>query len=1048
VTLRGAEPDPNESLDPADWEAFKGLAHRLLDDVLEHLRTVPERPVWRPVPPAVRQALAEPLPIEGRDIEGTWRDARKLILPYPTGNAHPRFWGWVHGAGTAGGVLAELVAAAINANCGGRDHGAIYVERQVVEWCRQLLDFPEGTSGVLVSGTSMATLIGLAVARHHLAGADVRTDGIRGAPAPLVGYASAEAHGSVARAFEILGLGRAALRLIPVDADYRIELEALRGAIARDRAEGARPFVAIGTAGTVNTGAIDDLMALADVCAREDLWLHVDGAFGALFALSPTLKPRLAGIERADSLAFDFHKWLHVPYDAGCVLVRRGDLHRAAFAMTPDYLRREGRGLAGGDPWFCDFGPELSRGFRALKVWFTLKEHGARRLGAAIERNCDQARYLAARIAAEPRLELMAPLALNIVCFRLRAPGLDEEGLDRLNADLVADLQESGIAAPSTTTLHGRTVIRVCLTNHRTRQSDLDLLIDVVLSFGKRRRPDAGDRRRRRATHDVARPAAARRDRSTRLRALAAPLEQLLRAGGGSRLELDPATGLNIYGCAAQPRPEALAFGSSTASTISAQAYAAANALRRQLIEAARAGHLGTAVERAIAAIRRGILEVCGAADLAGVEVVLTPSGTDGEYAALHLTRGGSDRALVNIVIAPEETGSGVLAAAQGRHFARVTPMGAAARPDVPLTGLDPHLIQVPTVPIRGSDGQPRPLAEIDREVAALVDQAVAAGRRCLLHVLAGSKTGLLAPSFEAAARLRQRHGSRLDIVVDACQMRIAPERIRACLAAGWMVLLTGSKFFGGPPFAGALLIPADVVARAADLAPLPAGLADYYSRPEWPDALQRLTACLPAGANLGLVLRWQAALWQMLAFQAVPQEQRARIMTELGAAIRASLATARSLRAVAVETSGDWPQTIFPFEVLREAAAGGTAPMDIAMTKQVHRWLNADISGRLPPGVLCSARRLAALPCHLGQPVGIAGTAVLRICIGAHLVWGAACDESLGSSLEARLEAQIQRARVALRKAELIAHYYDALSADAAAVALRTQALGAAAAC
>jgi glutamate/tyrosine decarboxylase-like PLP-dependent enzyme len=1037
VTLRGAEPDPAESLDPADWEAFKGLAHRLLEDVLEQLRTVGERPVWQPVPMAVRQALAEPLPAEGQGVERAWRDARELILPYATGNAHPRFWGWVHGAGTPGGVLAELLAAAINANCGGRDHGAIYVERQVTEWCRQLFDLPEGTSGILVSGTSMATLIGLAVARHHLAGVDVRTDGIRGAPAALVGYASAEAHGSVARAFEVLGLGRTALRLIPVDRDYRIELEALWRAIARDRAEGARPFVVVGTAGTVNTGAIDDLAALADLCAREDLWLHVDGAFGALLALSPTLKPRLGGLERADSLAFDFHKWLHVPYDAGCVLVRRGDLHRAAFAMTPDYLRRNSRGLAGGDSWFCDYGPELSRGFRALKVWFTLKEHGTRRLGAAIERNCDQARYLATRIAAEPRLELMAPVALNIVCFRLLAPGLDAEGLDRLNADLVADLQESGVAAPSTTTLYGRTVIRVCLTNHRTRQSDLDLLIDAVLRSGKRRPTDvASPGRRRSAARAGTRPV--RRDRSPLLRVLAAPLEQLLSAGGGSRLELDPATGLNIYGCAPHPRPEALAFGSSTASTISAQAYAAAEALRQQLIDAARTGDFDAALDRAIAAIRRGILEVCGAADLAGVEVVLTPSGTDGEYAALHLARGGANRPLVNIVIAPEETGSGVLAAAQGRHFAHVTPSGAAARPDAPLSGLDPGLIQVPTVSIRGSDGQPRPLAEIDREVVALVDQAIAADRRCLLHVLACSKTGLLAPSFDAAAKLRQRHGSRLDIVVDACQMRIAPERVRACLAAGWMVLLTGSKFFGGPPFAGALLLPADLVARAADLAPLPEGLADYFSRPEWPDPLRRLTTALPAGANLGLVLRWQGALWQMQAFKAVPQEQRARVMAGLGAAIRTALAAASSLREVAVETSGDWPQTIFPFEVLREAG-GGDAPLDGTVLRQVHRWLNADISGWLPPGVLCSARRLAALPCHLGQPVAIARTAVLRICIGAHLVWETAFDESLGTSFEARLETQIQRARLALRKTELIAQYYDSLCAGAAATQTRS---------
>ena len=1039
MTLRGLESAPEDPLDPADWEAFKALAHRLLDDALDHLRTVRDRPVWQPVPAAVRQALAEPLPLEPQGTERTCRDARDLILPYPTGNAHPRFWGWVHGSGTAGGVLAELLAAAMNANCGGRDHGATYVERQVIEWCRQLFDLPEGTSGILVSGTSMATLIGLAVARHHLAGVDVRQDGIRGAPGPLVGYASAEAHGSVGRAFEILGLGRTALRAIPVARDYRIELDALRRAIAQDRAEGARPFAVVGTAGTVNTGAIDDLAALADICADENLWLHVDGAFGALIALSATLKPRLAGIERADSLAFDFHKWLHVPYDAGCVLVRRGDLHRAAFALTPDYLRRDARGLAGGDPWFCDFGPELSRGFRALKVWFTLKEHGTRRLGAAIARNCDQAQYLAARIGEEPRLELMAPVALNIVCFRFRGPDLEPAERDRLNAEIVADLQESGVAAPSTTTLGGRTVIRVCVTNHRTRQSDLDLLLDAILSVGERCLGlSAAGRSGRRATQSRS-EAAATRDRFRQLRELAAPLEQRLSAGGGSRLEVDPATGLNAYGCAPHPRPDALAFGSSTASTISAQAYAAAEALRQELIGAAQTGHLEAAFDQAIAAIGRGILEACGAADVTGVEVVLTPSGTDGEYAALHLAGAAPDRPLVNILIAPEETGSGVLAAAQGRHFARLTPSGEAARPDAPIAGLDPALIHVPTVPIRGADGEPRPLGDVDAEMAALVEQAVAAGKRCLVHVLAGSKTGLFAPSFAAVSQLRAGFGGHVEIVVDACQMRISPEQIRACLEAGWMVLVTGSKFFGGPPFAGAVLLPAEVVARASALAPLPVGLADYFSRREWPRPLQHLSACLPERANLGLVLRWQAALWEMRAFHGLPGGQRALIMTELGGPIRAALAAARSLRPVKIETCGDWPQTIFPFEVLRRARDGAAQPMDCATLKQVQRWLNADISQSLPPGAPCSARRLAALSCHVGQPVGIGRTAALRVCIGAHLVWQTACDASLGSSFEARLEAQIQRARLVVRKAELIAQYHDALCATAAAAQTRS---------
>jgi aromatic-L-amino-acid decarboxylase len=478
---------PSGSLDPADWDAFAGLAHRLLDEAIHHLRTVRERPVWQPVPDAVREAFRAPLPALGQGLEATATDALRLILPYPTGNLHPRFFGWVHGSGTAGGLLAELLAAAMNANCGGRDHGAIYVERQVIAWCRQVFGFPEGASGLLVSGTSMATLIGLAVARHQHAGCDVRADGVAAAPARLVGYASREAHSSVARAFELLGLGREALRPVPTGPDHRLDVHRLELAIATDRRLGCKPFCVIATAGTASTGAIDDLATLADLAAAHGLWLHVDGAFGALAALCPELKPRLAGIERADSLAFDFHKWLHVQYDAGCILVRRGDLHRDAFAFHADYLQRAPRGLAGGEPWPCEFGPELSRGFRALKVWFTLKEHGADRLGQAILANCRQARYLAARVREQELLQLMAPVALNIVCFRVWAPALSAAEADRLNADLIAELQESGIAAPSSAILPKGLAIRVNLTNHRTTEADLDRLLEAVLELGKRR---------------------------------------------------------------------------------------------------------------------------------------------------------------------------------------------------------------------------------------------------------------------------------------------------------------------------------------------------------------------------------------------------------------------------------------------------------------------------------------------------------------------------------------------------------------------------------
>lgn len=474
-------------LDPADWDAFSSLAHQLLDDAIDHLRTVRERPVWQPVPEAARAALQAPLPVDGEGANATVAAALSAILPYPTGNIHPRFFGWVHGSGTAGGLLAEILAATMNANLGGRDHSAIYVERQVVDWCRQLFGMPGDASGLLVSGTSIATLLGLAVARHHHADCDVRAEGLAAAPARLVGYTSSEAHSSVARAFELLGLGRNALRSVPVGADYRIDTAELRRMIASDRRLGVRPFCIVGTAGTVNTGALDDLAALADIAREESLWLHVDGAFGALAILSPAHRALLAGIERADSLAFDFHKWLHVQYDAGCVLVRRGDLHRATFTFHASYLERAARGLAGGEPWPCEFGPELSRGFRALKVWFTLKEHGTRRLGAAIAENCRQAAYLASRVLEEPRLELLAPVALNIVCFRWRARGCDAEATDRLNADIVADLQESGIAAPSTAHLPKGIAIRVNLTNHRTCDADLDLLLGAVIACGERR---------------------------------------------------------------------------------------------------------------------------------------------------------------------------------------------------------------------------------------------------------------------------------------------------------------------------------------------------------------------------------------------------------------------------------------------------------------------------------------------------------------------------------------------------------------------------------
>jgi len=480
-----SEATPEQSLDPSDWTAFRSLSHRMLDVALDHVQGVRDRTVWTQMPDKVKQALAEPLPMDAQGTEKVCDDLIEMVLPYTMGNTHPHFLSWVLGSGTPGGVIAETFAAAMNANLGGGDHGAIYVERQVIDWCRRVFDFPETASGLVVTGTSMATLTALTVARYDKAGYDVRPRGLQSQEGLLVGYASVEAHSCNTRAFDILGLGQDALRAIPVDGAYKMDIDALRQAIAEDVAAGNRPFCVIGTAGTVNTGAIDDLAAIAGICRDHDLWFHVDGAFGALAALSDALRPRLEGIEQADSLAFDFHKWMHIQYDAGFVLVRDEELHREAFTLRPEYLGAASRGLAAGGQWFCEYGPEYSRGFRALKVWFTLKEHGFNRIAEKIDDNCRQAAYLAKLVEAHPELELVARVSLNIVCFRFVAPSTTDQELDRINAEIVMDLQEKGIAAPSTTLLRDILAIRVSITNHRSTQADFDMLADAVVEAGR-----------------------------------------------------------------------------------------------------------------------------------------------------------------------------------------------------------------------------------------------------------------------------------------------------------------------------------------------------------------------------------------------------------------------------------------------------------------------------------------------------------------------------------------------------------------------------------
>lgn len=487
LDLRQAATDPappsEETLDPADWNEFRALAHRMVDDSVDYLASIRERPAWISPPAEVRAALKAPAPWVAQGARATYEEFVELVRPYTTGNISPRFWGWVQGSGAPLGVLADFLAAVMNPNAADFDHSPALVELQVIEWFREIMGFPAGSSGLLVSGGSAANLTALTVARNsQITG--TRERGVDHERGRLTVYASQETHSSVRKAVEVLGLGEASLRLIHTRPDYTIDLDALRRTLAHDRAHGMRPFCIVGNAGTVNTGAIDPLDTLADVCERERLWFHVDGAFGALGMLAPSLRPDLKGLERAHSVIFDLHKWLYAPYEAACVLVRSREAHRAAFSVIPPYLEQLEGGTARAPLRFSEYGVQLSRGFRALKVWMALKADGFEKYARLIEQNVAQAKHLAARVSATPELELLAPVPLNVVNFRYRRADLDAAALNKLNEKILVELQTSGFAVPSSTVLDGKFSIRCAIVNHRSTRADFDALADEVVRLG------------------------------------------------------------------------------------------------------------------------------------------------------------------------------------------------------------------------------------------------------------------------------------------------------------------------------------------------------------------------------------------------------------------------------------------------------------------------------------------------------------------------------------------------------------------------------------
>lgn len=489
-----------------DWtaEEIRAAGHRVADVVADHLTGLPDEPVFRPVPAAESaRRRAEPAPRTGVPFDAVLDEVVARVLPHPFGNGHPRFFGWVNSPPGVAGVLAEALAAAVNPSVAGGNSAAVHLEHQVVRWFAELAGFPPDAGGLLVSGGSAATLTAFAVARHRAAarvGIDVRADGLQGSDHRFTAYVGAEGHGCAHKAIDLLGIGSANLRTIGSDADRRMRPDLLREALAGDVAAGRVPVVVMATVGTVNTGAIDDVGALAAVCREFDVWLHVDGAYGGpavlLHERYAATRAALAGV---DSIALDPHKWLYVPVDAGLLLLREPGLARDAFSLVPAYLRTDGdeHGVAG-PPWFSEFGLEQTRPFRALKVWTMLRHVGLDGYRDLIDGDLRAAAHLADAVRADPGLELLAH-GMSIVVFRCAegAPGVDGgRDPDALDRAVLRDVQLGGRAFLSGTTLDGAFALRACVVNPGTTTADVDALLaavrDAATRGGRPRSPRVG----------------------------------------------------------------------------------------------------------------------------------------------------------------------------------------------------------------------------------------------------------------------------------------------------------------------------------------------------------------------------------------------------------------------------------------------------------------------------------------------------------------------------------------------------------------------------
>ncbi|TDT41561.1 glutamate/tyrosine decarboxylase-like PLP-dependent enzyme [Halospina denitrificans] len=992
------------NLDPDDFGSLARFFHEALEAGLEHYRGLEDVPVWQPAPEAAWRAFTGPVPREGQPPEQLLDHFRDYLIPYTNGNLHPGFFGWVHGSGNLYGALGELCSALLNNNLGGRNHIAHAVEAQVIQWSRELFGFPSNSSGLLVSGTSMASVIALAVARQWALGEEVKKEGVQGKGPVLVGYCSTQTHGALVKAFQLLGLGSDALRRVPVRDDHSLDTEALREAIANDRRAGFKPFAIIGTACTVNTGAIDDLADLADICEQEQLWFHVDAAFGAALALLEEYADDLEGLNRADSVGFDFHKWFQVPYAVGGVLVRDAAAHRSTFSEPVEYLETQSLGLEAGAPWPCDLGPELSRGFLALKVWFTFQGVGLENMAASVRKHCRLARELESRVNAADDLELLAPVRSNIVCLRYQPPGANaavecsEYYLNALNRAIVTQLQLQGVSAPSTTKLDGSLAIRVAIVNHRTEWEHLDQLLHHTRRIGEQL--------------DQCYPA------------LLNPTHWHFMQGGDGRLIVDPVTGLNRYGCSPAPRDHAFTFASSTASSVSRQAYEAAEHYRQQLLHDLVPGDPGKVIPDCFRQLEQRLMQLLGLADLAP-SVFLVPSGTDAQLLAVGVAANDSSASWVSVVCMADETGSGTPESVTGRHFDDETCLGVPVTRGERLAGMPS--IDYSAVDVHNEAGAIRSPAEMDAAVERHVGTLVRDGYSVILHAMEQSKLGRWCPSRDVMDRLRANYGDKLQIVVDACQLRTDWDDLRSHLADGDILLLTGSKFFTGPPFSGAAVFPDQVCRRITDTPQLPEGLSEYLPS----DALGEWASMVPgaeAVVQTGVLLRWRAALAEIERYYAVPDALRIDGLNRFSEQVM-SLLREHPLVDPLFESDDEWwarddfsgrelsnRRSIFPF-LVRECAGG--AWLDPDRAKKLYQLLNQELETDTLEPLSGDMQQAARQCCHIGQPVPLKGThtAALRISMGARIV---SDGYAAGDSFEHHLEEEIRQIVVILDKIKL----------------------------